>query len=100
MSDRRVLSLALPFGVAAAGPAAAQELEAMSFVLIGKGDDTTIQHPGKTIVAGSLHGVLRVTDAPEGNAIPSGHPARHLRHLHFPVGGRTGHPQRVHLRGR
>ncbi len=72
MSDRRVLSLALLCGVAVAGPAAAQEPEAMSFVLIGKRDYTTIQHPGKTIVAGSLHGILRVTDAPEDNAIPDG----------------------------
>lgn len=72
MSVARLLCATLGFSVAAAGSALAQEAEAMSFVLIGKRDYTTIQHPGKVIVAGSLHGVLRVTDAPEGNAMPAG----------------------------
>ncbi len=44
----------------------------MSFVLIGQRDYTTIQHPGKVVIAGSLHGILRVTAAPEDNAIPAG----------------------------
>lgn len=72
MSPRLVLLLAVVLTLAVAQPAAAQEAEAMSFVLIGKRDYTTIQHPGKVIIAGSLHGVMRVTDAPEGNAIPAG----------------------------
>ena len=72
MSVTRLLSAALVFSFAAAGPAGAQEAEALSFVLIGKRDYTTIQHPGKTVIAGSLHGVMRVTAAPEGNALSEG----------------------------
>lgn len=72
MFTKRLLSVSVLFGLAAAAPLSAQEPEAMSFVLIGKRDYTTIQHPGKVVIAGSLHGVLRVTDAPEGNAIPAG----------------------------
>lgn len=72
MSVTRLLSAALVFSFAAAGPARAQEAEALSFVLIGKRDYTTIQHPGKTVIAGSLHGVMRVTAAPEGNALAEG----------------------------
>ncbi len=72
MPVARLLSAALVFSFAAAGPARAQEAEALSFVLIGKRDYTTIQHPGKMVIAGSLHGVMRVTAAPEGNALAPG----------------------------
>ena len=44
----------------------------MSFVLIGKRDYTTIQHPDRTVIAGSLHGVMRITAAPEGDALAAG----------------------------
>lgn len=72
MFVKRFLCLAAALPLAAARPAAAQEAEAMSFVLIGKRDYTTIQHPGRVIVAGSMHGVMRITDAPEGNALAAG----------------------------
>ena len=72
MSVPRLLCATLVFGFAAAGSALAQEAEARSFVLIGKRDYTTVQQPGKVIIAGSLHGILRVTDAPEGDAMPAG----------------------------
>ena len=72
MFVKRLLSAATLLGLAAAGSVSAQEPEAMSFVLIGKRDYTTIQHPGKLVIAGSLHGVMRVTAAPEGNPIAAG----------------------------
>ena len=69
---RRLLSVATLLGFTVAGTVSAQEPEELSFVLIGKRDYTTIQHPGKTVIAGSLHGVMRVTGAPEGNALVEG----------------------------
>lgn len=72
MSVSRTLFAALVLSFFVADPISAQEPEAMSFVLIGTRDYTTIQHPGRVVIAGSLHGILRVTDAPEGNLPAAG----------------------------